>query len=103
EVESRLMAMPGVNNVVAIRNFSILAGSSANVGFAVAELDHWDERKDPRLSSGAVVGRIFAELGTMPGATVLGFTPPPIQGMGSSSGWEVVVQDPEARPAGELA
>lgn len=103
EVEARMMKMPGVENVIAIRNFSILAGTAPNVGFAVAELKHWDERSTPNVSSDAVVGRLFAELGTMPGATVLAFSPPPIRGLGTSSGWEVIVQDPEARPAGELA
>ncbi len=103
EVESRMMKMPGVKNVIAVRSFSIISGASSNVGLAVAELDHWDERKSPGLSASAVVGRLFAELGTMPGATILAFSPPPIRGMGSSSGWEAVVQDTQARPAGELA
>ncbi len=103
EVEARIMKMPGVKNVIAIRNFSILAGTAANVGFAVVELEHWDERTSPAVSSDAIVGRLFGELGTMPGATVLAFSPPPISGLGSSSGWEAIVQDPEGRPAGELA
>lgn len=103
EVESRMMKMPGVKNVIAVRNFSIINGSSANVGLAVAELDHWKDRTSPGLSSDAVIGRLFAELGTMPGATVLAFSPPPIRGMGSTSGWEAVVQDTQARPASELA
>ncbi|MDF1741355.1 MAG: multidrug efflux RND transporter permease subunit [Verrucomicrobiales bacterium] len=103
EVESRMMKMPGVKNVIAVRSFSIISGSSSNVGLAVAELEHWDERTSPGLSADAVVGRLFAELGTMPGATILAFSPPPIRGMGSSSGWEAVVQDTQARPAGELA
>ncbi|MAS96439.1 MAG: hydrophobe/amphiphile efflux-1 family RND transporter [Verrucomicrobiales bacterium] len=103
EVEARMMKMPGVENVIAIRNFSILAGTASNVGFAVAELKHWDERKTPDVSSDAIVGRLFGELGSMPGATVLAFSPPPIRGLGSTSGWEAVVQDPQARPAGELA
>lgn len=103
EIESRMMKMPGVKNVIAVRNFSIINGSSANVGLAVAELDHWEDRTSPGLSADAVVGRLFAELGTMPGATVLAFSPPPIRGMGSTSGWEAVVQDTQARPASELA
>lgn len=103
EVEARMMKMPGVENVIAIRNFSILAGTASNVGFAVAELKHWDERTTPDVSSDAIVGRLFGELGSMPGATVLAFSPPPIRGLGSTSGWEAVVQDPQARPAGELA
>lgn len=103
EVESRMMKMPGVKNVIAVRNFSIISGTSANVGLAVAELDHWEERNAPNVKVEAVLGRLFAELGTMPGATVLAFSPPPIRGMGSSSGWEAVVQDTQARPASELA
>ncbi|MCL4103531.1 UNVERIFIED_CONTAM: hypothetical protein GTU68_059610 [Idotea baltica] len=103
EVEARMMKMPGVKNVIAVRSFSIISGSSANVGLAVAELEHWSERTSPGVSADAVVGRLFGELGTMPGATILAFSPPPIRGMGSSSGWEAVVQDTEARPASELA
>ncbi|MDF1823213.1 MAG: multidrug efflux RND transporter permease subunit [Verrucomicrobiales bacterium] len=103
EIESRMMQMPGVQNVIAVRNFSILAGTASNVGFAVAELEHWEKRTDPGLSSDAAIGRLFAELGTIPGATVLAFSPPPIRGMGSSAGWEAVVQDTQARAPDELA
>lgn len=103
EVESRMMKMPGIKNVIAIRSFSIISGSSANVGFAVAELEPWSQRTSPDVTSEAIVGRLFGELGTMPGATVLAFSPPPIRGIGSSGGWEMAVQDTRARPAGELA
>ena len=103
EVEARMMKMPGVQNVIAIRNRSILSGSASNVGMAVAELQHWDHRKDPDLSGDAITGRLFAELGSMPGASILAFTRPPIRGLGDSSGWEAMVQDTRARPADELA
>jgi len=103
EIEARMMKMPGVKNVIAVRNFSILAGSASNVGLAVAELEHWDERAETGISSEAVIGRLFGELGTIPGAIVLAFSPPPIRGMGSSAGWEAVVQDTQARAPDELA
>ncbi|MDF1754640.1 MAG: multidrug efflux RND transporter permease subunit [Verrucomicrobiales bacterium] len=103
EVESRMMKMPGIRNVIAVRSFSIISGSSPNVGLVVGELEDWDDRKTPDVSANGVIGRLFGELGTMPGATVLAFSPPPIRGMGSTGGWEAVVQDTEARPASELA
>ena len=103
EIEARMMKIPGVENVIAVRNFSILAGTASNVGFAVAELKPWDQRTDPGVSSDAIVGRLFAEIGTMPGATVFAFSPPAIRGVGTTAGWEAVVQDTQARAPDELA
>lgn len=103
KVVAKVREIPGVRDVIGVRNNSILSGSSANVGMAILELDHWSERQSPELSDKAIVGRIFRELGNMPGATIIPITRPPIRGLGTGTGWEMVVQDSEAGDPLDLA
>lgn len=93
DVENHVQAMDGVKDVISVRGFSLLAGSGSNVGLAIATLDHWDERSDPQLAAQQLSMKMFGELGSIPGASVIAFTPPPIRGVGSSGGFEFTLQD----------
>ena len=103
KVVEKVRKIPGVRDVIGVRHNSILSGSSSNVGMAILRLKHWDERTTPETSETAIVARISRELSTMPGATIIPITRPPIRGLGTGSGWELVVQDNEAKDPLELA
>ena len=103
QAEALLTDMPGVDKVLAIGGFSMLAGGGANKAFVIAVLHPWDAREEPHLSAQALVGRTWAELGALPGANIMAFAPPPIRGLGSTSGFELqVLGRPGATPQ-ELA
>lgn len=95
---------PGVESVISIGGFSILAGSVVpNGGLVVAVLDPWDERDSPELHINGILAKLRPQLFGIPEATVIAFNPPPISGLGATSGFEYVLQDTEGRSPVELA
>jgi hydrophobe/amphiphile efflux-1 (HAE1) family protein len=86
---------PGVSSSVAFPGLSI-AGftTSANAGIAFISLDDFEKRTSPELSGNAIAGaiskRLFAEI---PDALVLVVPPPPVNGLGTSGGFKVQIQD----------
>ncbi|RMF03600.1 MAG: efflux RND transporter permease subunit, partial [Alphaproteobacteria bacterium] len=104
EVETILMKTPGVANVISVGGYSILASSVIpNGAFLVAVLEPWDERKDPALHLGAILKSVTPKLLAIPSATIIPFNIPPIPGLGTTGGFEFVLQDTQGRPPPELA
>ena len=85
-----LKESPGVKNNLIINGFSALDGSSqSNMGTIFVILDEFGHRK----SSAAILGSLRARFNEIPEALVLAFGPPPIQGVGSTGGFRLMVQD----------
>ncbi|MDX1542088.1 MAG: efflux RND transporter permease subunit, partial [Geminicoccaceae bacterium] len=104
EVEQILMRIPGVRRVITVGGYSLLTGAvSSNAALAIAVLEPWDERTAPELGLQSILGQAQAAFFAIPAATIFAFTPPAIPGLGSTGGFEFVLQDPEARPLQELA
>ncbi|UCH75074.1 MAG: multidrug efflux RND transporter permease subunit [Rhodospirillales bacterium] len=103
-VEQILVDTPGVANVMSIGGYSMLSGSVLpNAAFLIAALDPWDERDDPSLHVDTITAQLRAKLFALPQATILPFSPPPIPGLGTTGGFEYVLQDTEGRSPAELA
>jgi len=93
-VNEILMGTPGVQNVITIGGYSLLNGvASVNTGFAIATLDHWDDRPGLGLSLWGLLRRVQPQFAQIREATVFGFPPPPIQGLGAAGGFEMQLQD----------
>ena len=104
QVETLLMNTPGVANVISVGGYSILSGSVIpNGALLIAVLDPWDERTGPGLNARAILTGLFPELLAIPSATIIPFNPPPIPGLGTTGGFEFILQDTEGRPSTELA
>jgi HAE1 family hydrophobic/amphiphilic exporter-1 len=95
---------PGVQSVISVGGYSLLSGSVLpNAALFIAKLSDWSERTTPELQQDAILARLRAELFAIPEASVLPFTPPPIPGLGSTGGFEYILQDTEGRSPTELA
>jgi multidrug efflux pump len=97
-VTAKALAMiketPGIKTTLIINGFSILTGTStSNVASLFVILDEFHERKGPSLSADAIVGELRKKFSTIPEALILAFGPPPIQGVGSTGGFNLMVQD----------
>jgi HAE1 family hydrophobic/amphiphilic exporter-1 len=104
KVETILEDTPGVQSVISVGGYSLLSGSVLpNAALFIAKLSDWSERTTPELQQDAILARMRAELFAIPEATVLPFTPPPIPGLGSTGGFEFILQDTEGRSPTELA
>ncbi len=80
---------PGITTSLVINGFSMLSGSNqSNVGSIIVILDEFDKRKSPGLSADAILQNLRAKFNQIPEALVFAFGPPPIQGVGSTGGFE---------------
>lgn len=102
KITADITAIGGVNDVIGVAGFSLLSGNADNVGFAIAILDPWDERKLPALQLDAIVGQSQGKLAALSTANSFAFAPPPIIGMGSAGGFDFRLQAKEGQDPQEL-
>jgi len=95
KIEGVLGKLKGVEAVVTINGFSILTRTAAPyTAFFFVELEPWDERKEPGLSSAEIQARINGALrAQVPEAIAFAFAPPAIPGIGNSGGFSFWLQD----------
>lgn len=104
EVTDIINAEPGVANVMTVSGFSMLKGAaSSNGGMAIVVLDHWDDRPGRELHMFAILKRLRTKLLTIPEANVFPFPLPPIPGVGTTGGFEFMLEDTLGRSPSELA
>jgi multidrug efflux pump len=87
--------MEGVVHTTGIAGQSFtLNANGSNFGNFFVTLDEFDKRRDPRMHSFVVVDRVKAVLDKeVPEAQVSLFTPPPVSGLGSASGFKIIIED----------
>ena len=103
QVSKLLKETPGVNHVIAVSGFSLLSGSSENVGLAFAVLNPWSERKTPELHLDGILTRVRPQLAAIPSANIFAFGRPAIQGLGNTSGFNFQLQALEDQSPQELS
>ena len=97
-----IKGIDGVENVIGVSGFSLLSGNADNVGFAIAILKPWEERKRPSLQLDSIVGQAQGKLSAISTASSFAFAPPPIRGLGSSGGFDFRLQAREGQRPQEL-
>ncbi len=104
EVSHILAGMPGVKSYTAIGGFSLIERANiSNNGTIFVILDDWDARKTKALGISAIVQQFNAAVSHIEEAQIFGFLTPPIAGLGTSGGFEMMVQDRGNLGAAELA
>jgi len=98
-----ITADPAVTDVITVGGYSMLGGPGSNNGLAIIILKEWEERTTPELGLKQVISRLMGQLWSMPEAQIMIFNPPPIPGLGTSSGFEFQLQDSEGREPALLA
>jgi multidrug efflux pump len=92
-----------VDDIITVSGYSLLGGAGSNNGLAIILLKDWEERTSPELGLKQIIPRLMGQLWTMPDAQIMVFNPPPIPGLGNSSGFDFKLQDSEGRDPAELA
>ena len=90
--ESIILKDPDVMALFSVMGFSF-SGAASNQGLMFIRLKPFEDRIGPEHSVQAVLGRISGPLFGIPGAIVVGFTPPAIQGLSRFGGFEFQVLD----------
>ena len=90
--EDIILKDPDVMALFSVMGFSF-SGAASNQGLMFVRLKSFEERIGDEHSVQAVLGRISGPLFGIPGAIVVGFTPPAIQGLSRFGGFEFQVLD----------
>jgi len=95
QVEDILSNTAGVESVTAVAGFSLLTGTlSPNNAFFFVSLKHWSERGGQGLHVNDLIHKINGQLAMgIPGAIAFAFGPPAIPGLGTGSGFSLMLQD----------
>jgi len=89
-----MMKQPGVEHAVGFPGLSINGfTNSSNSGIVFAALKSFDERKNPELSGGAIAGALNRQFAGIQDAFIVIFPPPPVQGLGTTGGFKLYLED----------
>jgi HAE1 family hydrophobic/amphiphilic exporter-1 len=92
QAEKILQNDPDIVAVFSVMGFSF-TGAAPNTGMIFARLKDYEERRNPDQSLSAVLQRVSGPLFMIPGAIVVAFPPPSIQGLGVFGGFQFEVLD----------
>jgi HAE1 family hydrophobic/amphiphilic exporter-1 len=92
KVEETLSHVPEITGAFSVAGFSF-AGNAPNRGMIFANLKGFEERKGKEHSSSAVIQRLRRQLMGIPGALVVPFNPPAVQGLGQFGGFQFELED----------
>jgi hydrophobic/amphiphilic exporter-1 (mainly G- bacteria), HAE1 family len=87
---------PGYIDFNTLAGYSLLSGNGTNTGSLFAMLEPWDVRyKDPKQGLGlrAMIQNLQIELNKIPEAQIIVFSLPPIDGLGTGSGFDMRLLD----------
>ena len=94
QMNAILADQPGVMTWFTLGGLSVLEGSqSSSAATMFIRLNDWEERTTPDVQQGALIEKISQEFNTIKDAFILVIPPPAIQGLGTSGGFEMQVED----------
>jgi HAE1 family hydrophobic/amphiphilic exporter-1 len=95
QVENILDDIPGIESVTSVGGYSLLTASLAsNTAFIFISLEPWEDRSAASEHANAIIQTVNRQLAfTVPGAVAFAFGPPAIPGLGTGSGFSIMLQD----------
>ncbi|MBB3965024.1 efflux RND transporter permease subunit [Rhizobium metallidurans] len=88
------LATPGVEHAIAFPGLSINGFTNgSNAGVVFVKLKSFEERKTPDLSGGAIAMTLNQKFGAIQDAFIAMFPPPPVQGLGTTGGFKLQLED----------
>lgn len=103
KMSTMIKEMDGVQDVISVTGYSILAGAGSNYALIIPILTPWSERTSSELRWFNILERMDEKLATVPEADAFVLPLPPIDGLGLSGGVTGQLQDNAGRPVQELA
>jgi len=86
--------IPGVEYTVAFPGLSINGFTNApNAGLFIVGLDPFDKRRSKNLSAEAVAAEVNKRMGAVQDAFVILLSPPPVNGIGTTGGFKLMIED----------
>ncbi|MDO6446615.1 multidrug efflux RND transporter permease subunit [Colwellia sp. 1_MG-2023] len=96
EMQKIALEIPGVANAVAFPGLSVNGfTTSPNSAIVFTPLESFDKRTDPSQSAMAIAAQLNQRFMAIDEAFVAVFPPPPIQGLGTTGGFKLQIEDRE--------
>jgi multidrug efflux pump len=95
EVETAARTIPGVAHTINIPGFSFLNGLNlSNSAAMFLTLDPFEQRKhNPKLSANSILMQLRGQLAAVQDGMVMAFNAPPVDGIGNTGGFKVMIKD----------
>jgi multidrug efflux pump len=94
KVTEGVMKNPAVSTIVTFSGFDLLSGAQkTNSGVSFVSLKDWSVRTDPSQDARNLAPAMGALNANFRDGVVIGFNPPPIQGISTTGGFEFFLQD----------
>jgi len=104
EVEDIVAPIPGLEGVLSVVGLNFIDYiASSNQAFFVIRLKPYEARTDPAQSAGAIITRLRPQMAAIKGAIAFPFNLPPILGLGSTGGFQYVLEALQGQPPSDLA
>jgi hydrophobic/amphiphilic exporter-1 (mainly G- bacteria), HAE1 family len=104
EIEDFLSKTPGVQYTTSVIGFSLLSlVSDTYHAFFFVTFKPWSERTKPEEQYDAIKARINKYLSTLPEGIAFAFPPPVIPGVGTSGGFQFILEDRSGKDVAFLA
>ncbi|QJW98116.1 efflux RND transporter permease subunit [Frigoriglobus tundricola] len=95
KLEAVALATRGVKHTVSVSGQSVMIGTNApNFATLYVMLDEFPARRDPELTGDAIAAKLqrdFSE--AVPGAKITVFGAPPVDGLGTTGGFKMIIED----------
>src|SRR3974377_1984651 len=104
QVEDIVRPIPGVEGILSVVGLNFIDYvASSNQAFFVIRLKPYEQRTDPAQSANAIIARLRPQLAAIPGAVAFPFNLPPILGLGSTGGFQYVLEALQGQTPSDLA
>ncbi|MFV0301658.1 MAG: efflux RND transporter permease subunit, partial [Paracoccus sp. (in: a-proteobacteria)] len=104
QVRAILEGDENVQDVFIVAGFSLIdTVVLPSRGFFVVTMKPFEERPDPSQSAFTVIDKVGAELAQLTNTVAVAFNLPPIQGLGTGSGFQALIVSKDGAPPAELA
>jgi len=104
QVEDIIRPIPGVGGVLSVIGLNYIDGiASSNQAFFVISLKPYEQRTSHAQSASAIIAGLRPRLAAVSGAVVFPFNLPPILGLGTTGGFQYVLEGLQGQPPAELA
>lgn len=88
------LKQPGIESAIAFPGLSINGfTNSSNSGIVFVTLKPFAERRSPELHGAAIAGALNQQFGAIQDAFIAMFPPPPVQGLGTTGGFKLQLED----------
>ena len=104
QVEDIVKPISGVEGVLSVVGLNFIDYvASSNQAFFVIRLKPYESRTDRDQSANAIIARLRPQLAAIPGAIAFPFNLPPILGLGSTGGFQYVLEALQGQSPNDLA